>query len=69
MIRKLLILFVLFVTALTAVADETHTVLTSGGVVYTVDTTSRTELRLVRRTGELREVIAVPMTNDPAIES
>jgi len=69
MIRKSLLIFVLLVTAFTAVADETNTVLTSGGVVYTVDPSSRTQLELIRRSGEARDTVAVPTTEDAAIES
>jgi hypothetical protein len=69
MIRKLLILCLLLLTALTAAADETQTVLTSDGVVYTVDSSSRTQLRLIRRVADERSTIVVPTTEDTAIES
>lgn len=68
MIRKLLIITLLALAAV-ATADDTQTVLTSGGVVYTVDNSTRGELRLVRRSGEERESILVPTTQDDAIES
>ena len=69
MIRKLLILCLLLLTALTAAADETQTVLTSDGVVYTVDSTSRTQVRLIRRVADEQSTIVVPTTEDNAIES
>ena len=69
MIRKLLIVICLFVFAAAAAADETQFVLTTGGVAYAVDNTSRGELRLIRRSGEVRDLIVVPTTQDDAIES
>lgn len=69
MFRKLFILCLLLLTAVSAAADETQTVLSSEGVVYTVDTTTRTQLRLIRRVADQRETLTVPGTDDAAIES
>ena len=69
MFRKLFIVSLLLLTALTAAADETQTVLTSDGVVYTVDSTSRTQVRLIRRVADERSTVVVPTTEDDAVES
>ena len=69
MIRQLFIASLLVLTTLSAVADESQAVLTSEGVVYTIDTTSRTQLRLIRREADQRSTIVVPTTEDSAIES
>lgn len=69
MIRKLLILSLLLLTAVSAAADETQTVLTSEGVVYTVDPTYRTQVRLIRRVADAQSIVVVPTTEDAAIES
>lgn len=68
MLRKCFLVLLIVVSA-AAVADETQFVLTSGGVAYAVDNTSRGELRLIRRTGADRATILVPTTQDDAIES
>jgi hypothetical protein len=64
-----LLLAVTAVTAVVAVADETQTVLTSDGVVYAVDNSTRSELRLIRRVGEERQTLVVPSTEDPAFDT
>ncbi len=69
MIRQLFIVSLLLLTAVTAAADEHQAVLTSEGVVYTVDTTTRTQVRLIRRVEDQRSTIVVPTTEDSAIES
>lgn len=67
--RILLFTLLLLLSTVAAVAEETQTVLSSGGVVYTVDHSARTSVRLVRRVADERDVITVPLTDDDAIES
>lgn len=69
MIRQLFVASLLLLTAVSAAASESQAVLTSEGVVYTVDTTSRTQLRLIRREADQRSTVVVPTTEDSAIES
>lgn len=68
-IRRFAALIVLLLGATFALADAPQAVLNIDGVVYTVDSESVDELRVVKRVGAKRETFVVPTTEDAEIES
>jgi hypothetical protein len=69
MIRRTALLVVILLAAGAVLADGHHAVLTTEGVVYTVDPAPSTSIRITRRIGEQRTTFTVPETQDASIES
>ena len=69
MIRRIAVAVAVLLSAVFVIADEHPAVLSGEGVVYIVDPSTSSELRLIRRAGEVSTTVVVPGTEDEAIET